>query len=201
MNERYKAYLKSAGGPTEGRRALVAYALAHGNKAAARMSGAETYTIRYLLRRAKKGGMAAIAGPGHPPLSSETRARIMAAKRASPKSSAAELKKLYNLSPCPCMIMRVIREHGLTTSRWKRPKYRPAFRVEVWERRIEFTRIEVAIELYAMAHALKMLAKGIRSHVKPRLSRAYQRLEEAKRKTAFWRGRLRLEPQMNADGR
>jgi transposase len=178
INDRYKAYLDAAPDWIEGRRALVAYARAHGVPAAARMSGATPRTVRQLIKAAESGRLGR-RGELRPP-SREDEERILAARRAHPDYGPRRLKKLCGLQYDLRKISRVIHKHGLP--RLKKAKYDPAFRLECAERRIGYARTALAVE--------EILAKVGVTGFTPRVERVRKDIERYERIAKFWRGRL-----------
>jgi len=210
FNHHYKQWLAANGGPVEGRRALAEYAEAHGTRAGMRLSGASKVTVNRLRRqeraaRAAGAGGGGFRGTGRPPLSDDDEERIVDAKREHPEYGPKRLKSLSGVPYSESRIWAVLKKKGLTKPGHPARYHDPAFMAVHWERWIGYAKMWIEVEEIATAYALKLLARGKISPVKPQLERAHRKLEEARRKTAFWKRRAAAattkQPRMNADER
>jgi hypothetical protein len=194
FNERYKAWLKANGGEVEGRRALAEYAEAHGTRAAMRLSGASKVTVNRLRKQEREARAAGAAGAGfrgtgRPPVSADDEERIVDARREHPDYGPRRLRKLCGIPNAEPVIWAVLKDHGLLKPGHPVKYPDPALMAAIWERRIGYAKLEIEIERHVAMFALRLLAKGKRPDFKVHLGRALRRLEEAKRKAAFWRRR------------
>jgi hypothetical protein len=205
FNNSYKTWLGQNGGVVEGRRGLADYADAHGTRAAVCLSGASKVTVNRLRKQAREARDAGAAGagfrgPGRPPVSADDEERIVDARRAHPDYGPKRLKRLSGIPNAEAVIWAILKKHSLMR-RGHRVRYPdPACMVVAWERRIWIARMGLRIELHATTYAVGLLAKGGRTAVKPRPGLAFRRLEEAIRKTAFWRRRADLTTEARRHG-
>ncbi len=186
MGKRYRAYLDAAPSWLEGRRALIAYARAHGAAAAARMSGSHLCTVYDLINAAKSGRLG--RKRWSPSDKREAEERIIAARRAHPDYGPKRLKKYCGIPHGTRKIGHVIREHGLLQP--QRPKYDPAFRLANAERRAGYARMAVRVEELAAVIAADHLARFGKTGIRPLIAHARKRLEKSERVARHWRKRL-----------
>ncbi len=194
FNNRYKQWLEANGGAVGGRRRLAEYAEAHGTRVAVRLSGASKVTVNRLRRQEREARAAGAAGAGfrgtgRPPLSDDDEERIVDARREHPDYGPKRLKRLSGIPNAEAVIWAVLKRHDLMRRGHPLRYPDPALMVVVWERRVWMARMALQIELSATEYALEFLAKGWPTAVKPRPGLALRRLEEAERKSEFWRRR------------
>jgi hypothetical protein len=194
FNNLYKQWLAANGGVVEGRRALAEYAEAHGSRAAADLSGASKVTVNRLRRQEREARAAGAVGAGfrgvgRPPVSADDEERIVDARREHPDYGPKRLKKLCGIPNAESRIWAVLAKHGLMKPGHPFKYPRPAIMAVIWKRRIGYARMEIEAEQYIARYAMDALAKGRLPVLMPRLIRAIKRLEEAERKTVFWKRR------------